>query len=68
VRTGKNGMADERAHSVTAWVESLKSGDDDTARKPWKGYLEALVRVARNRLRGAHRGLTDEEDPILSAL
>src|SRR5262249_30095680 len=33
----------------------------------WRRYFEALVRLARNQLRGAPRAVADEEDAALSA-
>ncbi len=60
-------MADDPGDSVTVWIESLKAGDPDAARKIWRRYFEALVRLARERLRGAHRAMADEEDAVLDA-
>lgn len=53
--------------SVTIWIESLKAGDADAADKLWRRYFEALVRLARARLRGAPRAVADEEDAALNA-
>src|SRR5581483_9174627 len=53
--------------SVTIWLESLKAGDTDAAGKLWRRYFEALVRLARTRLRGAPRAVADEEDAALNA-
>lgn len=53
--------------SVTRWIAGLKTGDDDAVRRVWQRYFELLVRVARNRLRGAPRVVADEEDAALSA-
>ena len=61
-------MAVENGHSVSAWIESLKSGDGDAARKLWQRYFEALVRLAQQRLRRAHRGPADEEDAALTRI
>jgi DNA-directed RNA polymerase specialized sigma24 family protein len=60
-------MADEAGNSVTAWIESLKTGDANAARELWQRYFAALVRLARDRLRGARRTVADEEDAALSA-
>jgi hypothetical protein len=60
-------MAGEKGESVTVWIESLKAGDADAAQKLWRRYFEALVRLARERLRGAPRAVADEEDAALSA-
>ena len=35
--------------------------------KLWRRYFEALVRLARDRLRGAPRAMADEEDAALDA-
>src|SRR5207237_3816674 len=66
-RGSQQHMADVGEGSVTAWFESLKAGDADAAQKLWRRYFEALVRLARNRLRGAPKGVADEEDAALSA-
>ena len=60
-------MADDGERSVTVWIESLKAGDDGAAQRLWHRYFEALVRLARNRLRGAPRAVADEEDAALNA-
>jgi DNA-directed RNA polymerase specialized sigma24 family protein len=60
-------MADASGQSVTHWIESLRAGDADAAQKLWQRYFQALVRLARNRLRGAPRAMADEEDAALSA-
>ena len=60
-------MSDESGRSVTRWLESLKAGDADAAQKLWERYFQALVRLARNRLRAASRAVADEEDAALSA-
>jgi DNA-directed RNA polymerase specialized sigma24 family protein len=60
-------MADAKGDSVTVWLESLKAGDADAAQELWRRYFEALVRLARDRLRGAPRAVADEEDAALSA-
>ena len=61
-------MADmEMGDSVTVWIESLKAGDADAAAKLWRRYFEALVRLARDRLRRAPRAVADEEDAALDA-
>src|SRR5215470_7278091 len=61
-------MADvDRNDSVTVWIESLKAGEADAAGKLWRRYFESLVRLARDRLRGAPRAVADEEDAALNA-
>ena len=48
-------------------LKSLKNGDAEAAQKLWSRNFEALVRLARDRLRGAPRALADEEDAALAA-
>jgi DNA-directed RNA polymerase specialized sigma24 family protein len=60
-------MAEEQRNSVTDWIESVKSGDAEAAQKLWRRYFESLVRLARDRLRGAPRAVADEEDAALNA-
>ena len=62
-------MEDEREGegSVTVWIDDLKAGDPDAAQRLWDRYFMTLVRLARARLRAAHRGAEDEEDVALSA-
>jgi DNA-directed RNA polymerase specialized sigma24 family protein len=60
-------MAVEKSESVSVWTESLKAGDIAAAEKLWRRYFEALVRLARDRLRGAPRAVADEEDAALNA-
>jgi DNA-directed RNA polymerase specialized sigma24 family protein len=60
-------MSDESEQSVTRWIESLKVGDAEAAQKLWERYFQVLVRLARDRLRGAPRAVADEEDAALSA-
>jgi DNA-directed RNA polymerase specialized sigma24 family protein len=60
-------MTGEDGDSVTAWIESLKAGDAHAAEKLWRRYFEALVRLARERLRGVARAVADEEDAALNA-
>ena len=61
-------MAGEIEDSVTVWIASLKAGDADAAQKLWQRYFETLVRLARDRLRGASRTVADEEDAALERL
>ncbi len=54
--------------SVTHWFEQLEQGDSAAAQALWERYFPELVRVARDRLRGIRRGISDEEDVALSAM
>jgi len=60
-------MSEPADQSVTRWIESLKDGDPAAAQRLWQRYIEALIRLARARLRGAPRRVADEEDAALSA-
>jgi DNA-directed RNA polymerase specialized sigma24 family protein len=53
--------------SVTYWVERLKHGDPLAAQRLWEGYFQQLVRLARAKLQGLPRRVSDEEDVALSA-
>src|SRR5438067_355347 len=53
--------------SVTVWLVQLKAGDTAAAQHLWQGYFRRLVGLARQRLRGGHRIVADEEDVALSA-
>jgi DNA-directed RNA polymerase specialized sigma24 family protein len=53
--------------SVTRWIDMLKAGDPDAARKIWDTYFRRLVALARGKLRGVARRVADEEDVALSA-
>ena len=54
--------------SVTGWIEGLKQGDRETSQKLWQRFYDRLVRLARRNLKGARKGMSDEEDVALSAL
>jgi DNA-directed RNA polymerase specialized sigma24 family protein len=53
--------------SVSDWLERLKAGDHDAARRLWDRYFARLEDLARQRLKGMARGEADEEDLALSA-
>jgi DNA-directed RNA polymerase specialized sigma24 family protein len=53
--------------SVTAWFDQLRTGDHDAAQQLCQRYFQRLVDLARKKLRGAPRGMADEEDVALSA-
>jgi DNA-directed RNA polymerase specialized sigma24 family protein len=60
-------METEDRGSVTRWLDEVRCGDEEAARQLWRRYFEALVRLARPRLRAQSRGAADEEDVVLSA-
>jgi DNA-directed RNA polymerase specialized sigma24 family protein len=53
--------------SITAWIDLLRAGDQAAAQPLWQSYFQRLVVLARQKLRGAPRGMADEEDVALSA-
>lgn len=51
------------AHSsVSDWIDSLKKGSLEAARKIWQRYVEQLVRAADQRLKQMPRRVLDGED------
>jgi DNA-directed RNA polymerase specialized sigma24 family protein len=53
--------------SITRFLGPLKAGDGVAIQKIWEVYFERMVRLARQKLAGAPRGASDEEDAALSA-
>jgi DNA-directed RNA polymerase specialized sigma24 family protein len=53
--------------SVTYWIDQLKAGDRAAAQPLWEGYFQQLVLRTRQKLAGAPRRASDEEDVALSA-
>ncbi len=53
--------------SVTQWLGQAQAGDLAAAQQLWQRYFGRLVGLARVKLRGAPRGMADEEDVALSA-
>jgi DNA-directed RNA polymerase specialized sigma24 family protein len=53
--------------SVTQWLHQLRAGDAAATQGLWGRYYQALVELARHKLRGQPRGPADEEDAALSA-
>jgi DNA-directed RNA polymerase specialized sigma24 family protein len=53
--------------SVTHWLHQLRAGDAGATQGLWSRYYQALVELARRKLRGQPRGPADEEDAALSA-
>jgi DNA-directed RNA polymerase specialized sigma24 family protein len=52
---------------VTQWIDGLKAGDQEAARKLWDHYFLKLVHVVRQKLPERYRRAFDEEDVALSA-
>jgi len=53
--------------SVTHWLQRLGDGDAAAAQPLWERYIDRLVRLAAEKLRGTPRRAADEEDVALSA-
>jgi DNA-directed RNA polymerase specialized sigma24 family protein len=53
---------------VSDWLGRIKAGDEGAVQLLWERYFAQLVRLARDRLRGARRRAADEEDVALSAM
>lgn len=53
---------DDSRGSISVWIEQLKDGEAEAARKLWHHYAEQLTTAARRRLGGAGTGVADEED------
>jgi RNA polymerase sigma factor (sigma-70 family) len=60
-------MTSEVDDSVTEWITRIKGGGDGIAQKLWERYYDALVRLARAKLKRSRRVTDDEEDVALSA-
>jgi hypothetical protein len=54
--------------SITGWVACLSANDEHAAQRLYQRYLLGLMTVAKARLRGARRGMADEEDLAHQAL
>lgn len=54
--------------TITLLLQQMKQGDRDALEELWKQYFERLTRVAHQKLLGAPRQVSDEEDVALSAL
>jgi DNA-directed RNA polymerase specialized sigma24 family protein len=54
--------------STATWLGKLRDGDPQAAQELWQRYYEQLLRVARRRLSGVPRRVSDEEDVVLSAI
>lgn len=53
--------------SVSLWIDELKHGESEAARRLWDRYFHRLVGLARTKLVDATRRAADEEDVALSA-
>lgn len=57
----------ENDNSVTMLIKQLNEGTPEAAEALWHRYFPQLMRVARQRLKGARYASADEEDVALSA-
>jgi RNA polymerase sigma factor (sigma-70 family) len=53
--------------SVTEWITGLKDREDSAAQHLYERYMERLVVLAREKLRGLPHHMADEEDVALAA-
>jgi DNA-directed RNA polymerase specialized sigma24 family protein len=53
--------------SVTQWIEDLKRGDEEAARRLWERYFQKMVQASRRKLQRQPRRSADEEDAAISA-
>ncbi len=60
-------MSDPFDESITFWIQRLKAGDSTAARPLWDHFFQQLVGVARRRLGGTSRRVSDEEDVAATA-
>ena len=53
--------------SVTQWIDGFKEGDPDAAAKIWRRYGGSLLSLARRKLGGTRKRVSDEEDIAMIA-
>ena len=54
--------------SVTQWLQALRSGEDDDAKKNWERYFSRLTDIARTYLSTTPRRTADEADIVIYAV
>ena len=54
------------SENVSHWIDQAKEGDSVAAHQLWRHYFDRLVRSVRQNLRGQNRGMSDEEDIVVS--
>jgi len=52
--------------SVSQWIAGLQAGDHEAIQRLWERYFAQVVEAARERLAGAPRRVSDEEDVAIS--
>ncbi|HET6426564.1 MAG TPA: ECF-type sigma factor [Planctomycetaceae bacterium] len=60
-------MSDAFDESITFWIHRLKEGDPDAPQPLWNHFFQQLTGVARRKLGGTSRRVSDEEDVALTA-
>ena len=55
------------SHSITRWLDALRTGDPIAGRMVWERFLDRMLAVARRRLAGASRRVADEDDVVVVA-
>ena len=55
-------------NDITRWLPKLAEGDQRAAEEIWRGSIDKLMRLARNRLAGLPRRSADEEDIVVTAM
>lgn len=59
-------MPESSDHSISQWLSGLKRGEEEAARQVFERCFDRLIQIARSRLGGASRRVSDEEDVALS--
>ena len=54
------------SNNVSEWIVQAKDGDATATSHLWRHFYDRLVRAVRRRLQGHPRGVSDEEDIVLS--
>ncbi len=54
------------SNNVSEWIVQAKAGNATATSLLWRHFYDRLVRAVRRRLQGHHRGVSDEEDIVLS--
>lgn len=54
----------ESEHSITQFLDGLKTGDSVAAQKVWERYFDQLIRLANQKLKSSPRRVLSEEDVV----
>lgn len=55
-----------QSENVSHWIDLIKEGNATAADQIWHHYFDRLVRSVRRNLRDQNRGMSDEEDIVIS--